>query len=632
MSSRMSRPPWNETSEDNFYTKSVEIDGREDIWSIAFLVDGRHVVSGGEEGKIRCWRVEDGKEVGLPMGAGSAVGNLAVSPDGKWIVSGTTSGQVAVWDVESHSKVSQFAAHPSWVRVVDVSPDATRIATGSKDKTACVWSLSDGQRLLGPLQHNSSVGAVKFSPDGHLLATATWWRESVRVYDTQNRSLLVDVPIKVNSALNQSLAWANDSKQLFALASDGYITSLDVFTGTTLSQWRIHNDKQARCITLAPNGTFIAASAESSYSFWDITTHRQIGPVIEHTPIVASMAISADYNVVTGGGKKIRLRNIYDLIPLTYYKNMACESAHTQDKDPSNLEKIVQDLRNDLRAKSESSNNKIMHLEQMVQQLHDELTESERKADSLIQIIRVHEQKHQCEVLYAEGHIIDAAASLLELANTISEDARANELIMNWLAEFTYRCASTLENTGNEALNALKHGKAIAAYSAALSLSQSTSSNLLIKWANTMLSCGTATGALGTAAKFKCPRFVVYRVICDVLERDDRITEGIECFRQMQDELGVDTDINGERARWESDFRRRCREKLGRLVNVAMDFQNYSDANGHFSSMLLLNPVDRVDILMKRSAARASMSSWEEALSDVDEVSFAPHIVLDSIR
>ena len=280
-------------------------------------------MSGGEEGKIRRWRVEDGREVGTPMNAGSAVGNLAVSRDGKWIVSGTTSGRVAVWDAESHLKVSEFSAHHSWVRVVDVSPDATRIATGSKDRTVCVWSLSTGQRLLGPLQHNSSIGAVKFSLDGHLLATATWWRDSVRIYDAQNSNLHIEVPIKVNSALNQSLAWANDSKRLFALSCDGYITCLDVSSGTMLTQWRIHNDKQARCIALPNSGTFIAASAESSFSIWDTTTQKQIGPIIEHTPVIASMAISVNNNIVTSGGKKISLRDIYDLIPLTYYKDVS---------------------------------------------------------------------------------------------------------------------------------------------------------------------------------------------------------------------------------------------------------------------------------------------------------------------
>jgi WD40 repeat protein len=91
------------------------------------------------------------------------------------------------------------------VHAVDISPDATKIATGSTDKTACVWSLSTGERLLDPFKHDDWVVAVKFSPDGQLIATATWGRDSVRVYDSQNGHLLVEF-------LNQSLAWANSSK------------------------------------------------------------------------------------------------------------------------------------------------------------------------------------------------------------------------------------------------------------------------------------------------------------------------------------------------------------------------------------------------------------------------------------
>lgn len=69
----------------------------------------------------------------------------------------------------------------------------------------------------------------------------------------------------------------------------------------------------------------------------------------------------------------------------------------------------------------------------MVQGLRNELTESQHKASSLVQMLRAHEQKHRCEALYATGRIMDAAASLLELMNTVSEEARTNELIMNWL-------------------------------------------------------------------------------------------------------------------------------------------------------------------------------------------------------
>ena len=68
--------------------KTIEIDSRGRIWSVAFLVNGKHVVGDGGQGKIRRWRVEDGMEVGTPMDAGSTVYDIAVSRDGKWIVGG----------------------------------------------------------------------------------------------------------------------------------------------------------------------------------------------------------------------------------------------------------------------------------------------------------------------------------------------------------------------------------------------------------------------------------------------------------------------------------------------------------------------------------------------------------------
>ena len=77
----------------------LSCDGRGRIWSVAFLVDGKHVVSGDKEGKIRRWRVEDGIEVGAPMDAGSCVCNIAVSRDGKWITGGRWQS-VQVWNAD----------------------------------------------------------------------------------------------------------------------------------------------------------------------------------------------------------------------------------------------------------------------------------------------------------------------------------------------------------------------------------------------------------------------------------------------------------------------------------------------------------------------------------------------------
>ena len=51
-----------------------------------------------------------------------------------------------------------------------------------------------------------------------------------------------------------------------------------------------------------------------------------------------------------------------------------------------------------------------------------------------------------------------------------------------------------------------------------------------------------------------------------------------------------------------------------------MGSQNYSEAVEHFSTLLSLGTEDRMDILIKRSRARAMMESWEDTLKDADEV------------
>ena len=88
----------------------------------------------------------------------------------------------------------------------------------------------------------------------------------------------------------------------------------------------------------------------------------------------------------------------------------------------------------------------------------------------LVQILRAHGQEHRCEALYTQHRRIDAAESLLEIVNTVSEAVRANKLVMDWIfgeilwhasdkgfqflaSEFTNRFISTLEGFRDEASN-----------------------------------------------------------------------------------------------------------------------------------------------------------------------------------
>ncbi|KAG9308494.1 WD40-repeat-containing domain protein [Chiua virens] len=309
-------------------SKFIKIDIQGDIRSVAFREDGEQFMTAGDGNGLQVWKTESGRQVRMVTNdVGKRVFDIVVSRDRSWAVSGTWfdgSGTLTVLDVERQRVVSTLNGHFSGVYAVDVSPNGKKILTGSHDRTAVVWSSSSGKKLL-TVKHDYAVFAAKFSPNGRLFAIAAWRYASIQIHDTDDGRLLGNFKIEVNASLNRSIAWHHDSKQLFALSCDGYIHHLDVSTWSTVSKWRIHSDHLPRCIIFASNFAYIAASANSSVSFWDTLTHKQIGFPIEHAHTVESVAVSANHHMVTIAGRTMTLRNLHDSIPAHYLHNTVPE-------------------------------------------------------------------------------------------------------------------------------------------------------------------------------------------------------------------------------------------------------------------------------------------------------------------
>ena len=319
--------------------RTVEINGStQAIRLVVFAEDGKQVLSGGDEGMLRRWRVDDGQEVGEPIRAeGAEIFAAAVSPDGKWLVAGlrrlsSNDGKTSlrIWDTRTHTKVLDIKGHTGTdtVFAVDVSPDSTKLVAGSTDKTACIWNITTGQRLVGPLQHENWVVAVRFSPNGDRIATATTAEngedektaESIRIYDSENgqRLVLFDIPLMVAHMIT-SLAWTSDGCQLFA-ASYSQVKHFDTSSGSLLKKWLVPGGGWLGSVVLSRNQKFAVVVASKSLSFWDTSTYQQIGTVIEHTSDVWWIALSPnDDQVATGEGNgKVTLRNLCDTLPVSY--------------------------------------------------------------------------------------------------------------------------------------------------------------------------------------------------------------------------------------------------------------------------------------------------------------------------
>jgi WD40 repeat protein len=176
---------------------------------VAFLPDGKTLVTAGQDDVIRLWDVETGRErrhivpgeaaedgqgrgrrrggVGpvraIPMG-GSGLGFVALSPDGKLLATLGPDRSVALWDTATAKKVQQIKELKGTATSLAFSPDSKTIVSRNQDgKFLQQWEIASGKevRQFGiPPEKNqaiffgggpSSGAPMCFSPDGKTLVS-----------------------------------------------------------------------------------------------------------------------------------------------------------------------------------------------------------------------------------------------------------------------------------------------------------------------------------------------------------------------------------------------------------------------------------------------------------------------------
>lgn len=163
------------------------------VWSVAFSVDGRKLVSYADDHAAKLWDVGDPTRPLLLSQVGGQVNSVALSSDGTTLATASPDHTAELWDISSPAQphsLSRITGHTDWVTSVAFSPDGRLLATGSYDRTARLWDVTTpaAPRPLGIARgHEDAVLHVGFSPDGRLLGTAGP-DKTARVWDIADTS------------------------------------------------------------------------------------------------------------------------------------------------------------------------------------------------------------------------------------------------------------------------------------------------------------------------------------------------------------------------------------------------------------------------------------------------------------
>ncbi|MEO8213114.1 MAG: hypothetical protein ABI560_07975, partial [Myxococcales bacterium] len=271
-------------------------DGNWALWSVAFSPDGKLLLSGGQDNRIKFWRVE-GKALvadGRVLATKGTVPNhirLAFSPDGKYLAAGNDTGDMRIFDAANWTVFADLPGHTDRVVGVQFSPDSSKLFSIADDGVR-IWSVA-GKSLLTaramPAEPRSL--AVSQAAGAALWVAVGMNNRQVALFDANVDNSMVrsfEVTTSTDNMTTAALSFSPDGQMLATGGADGALWLFNAANKTMLT--KIGNPLVAtpfwdvNSVAFTPSGRHVAAAiwgyhTAGQIGVWDTMTHAQRGMV-----------------------------------------------------------------------------------------------------------------------------------------------------------------------------------------------------------------------------------------------------------------------------------------------------------------------------------------------------------------
>jgi WD40 repeat protein len=154
------------------------VDG-DGVSEVAFLLDGRTLVSAGPFDSTKLWNAATGLLI-RSFGQADIKANIALSPDGRQLLSGNRNAAPELWDVATGSLIRSFeepaegiasdkkitqrniVRRPPLVDTVLFSPDGELVLSGYTDGTKRLWDAASGALIRNSIAIRTRSGRRPF--------------------------------------------------------------------------------------------------------------------------------------------------------------------------------------------------------------------------------------------------------------------------------------------------------------------------------------------------------------------------------------------------------------------------------------------------------------------------------------
>jgi chaperonin cofactor prefoldin len=111
---------------------------------LAYTTQGTAVATGGGDGTIKVWDVEQGKEIANFTKQKKAISALSFSPDDQFLVTCSVDRNIQIWKIQTLREAISFSGHSDTINAISFSYASKSLITGSSDRTIRLWDQVSG--------------------------------------------------------------------------------------------------------------------------------------------------------------------------------------------------------------------------------------------------------------------------------------------------------------------------------------------------------------------------------------------------------------------------------------------------------------------------------------------------------
>jgi WD40 repeat protein len=277
--------------------RQILADGDDFVKKLAFSPDGRYVARGDNDGSIRVFSVQTGRDrspaLWVLLGHTGAVQSLAFSKDGATLMSAAADGSMRLWRLPDRLVAWRTSQPVSDARFsvdgqVNVMGDSHEIRTYGDRPRSIIWRSVTTERKTEQLR------SLALSPDSSYVVAVTSQSTFPRVIELSSGKEK-DIPFKAQTTwfLTRVDYSPNPARPWIAVGnSGGGVEMLDVTTGDL--RWVRHTGDSVSDVRFSRDGsTVAAASLDGTVRLFDTVSGRELRS-IPHSQPVTALAFTTD--------------------------------------------------------------------------------------------------------------------------------------------------------------------------------------------------------------------------------------------------------------------------------------------------------------------------------------------------